>query len=117
MLALDEEANKLTDIKVTDAELEAIFDAMFPVDYVNDTPRKINNINEMKMNIFKCYGAPDIAQYKGTAWGVMNAVSDYVCHGTPARLTQNYRENNWGKIMAGHPLLDQFYTAMKKVAA
>lgn len=111
--ALSEEAEKLASIKVSDSELEVIFDAMFPLDYENDTQRKITNINELKAGLLKCYEMPDISMYRGTAWGVINAVADYTCHAAPLRLTSNYQENNWGKIMNGHPLLDKFYNALK----
>ena len=52
---------------------------------------------------------PDISQYKGTAWGIVNAVTDFVDHTAPARNTTNYRENNWGKIINGHVLVDKIY--------
>lgn len=112
-LALDEEADRLANIKVSDEELEVIFDSLFPIDYEKDTARKIANIKELKANIFKCYEAEDIKKFKGTAWGVMNAISDTVCHSAPARMTATYQQNNWGKIMNGHPLMDNFYKAVK----
>ena len=67
----------------------------------------------MKEDIFKKYESPDISQFKGTAWGVINAVTDFAAHTAPARLTQSFQENNWGRIMGGHPVVDAFY---KKVA-
>lgn len=51
------------------------------------------------------YMMPDIKKFRGTAWGVVNAASDML-HNEPSRKTQNYNENNWGRIIIGHPLLD-----------
>lgn len=113
LTALDEEANRLVDIKVSDAELEKIFDLMFPINYETDSARKINNIINLKTNLFHCYDAPDIKQYKGTVYGVVNAATDMVAHTAPNRLSANYQENNWGKIMTGHPFVD---TIHKKLA-
>lgn len=113
---LNIEANKLADLKISDTELEAILTAMFPIDYEKDTPRKINHVNELKANLFHCYNAPDISQFKGTAWGIMNAATDMVAHTAPARLTSNYQENNFGRIIAGHPLVDDLYTSIQKFA-
>jgi len=45
-------------------------------------------------------------------WGFINAVSDYVGHATPARLTENYAENNWGRIMNGHAIFDKAVALM-----
>ena len=50
---------------------------------------------------------PDIAMFMNTAWGVVNAMSDMVSHSAPRRMTKDYRENNWGRIMDGHKLLDR----------
>lgn len=120
MDGLSDEANKLVEVKVTDAQLEAIFDELYPVDINKDSQRKINNVLDFKDKLFKCYAMPDIAQYKGTAWGIINATTDLVDHMAPARMTENYRENNWGTIMLGHPLVDLMYkklNALEKVEA
>lgn len=113
---LELEANRMVEQKISDAELEVIFDTLFPIDKEKDSDRKINNISQLKENLFRCYDMPDIKQYRGTAWGIINAVSDNVCHVAPNRMTSSYQENNWGKIMNGHPLLDNFYKALKNVA-
>lgn len=110
---LDEEANHLVEIKVDEAKIEWMFDRVFPVNFNKDTERKIRNVQTMKENLFRCLKAPDLTQYKGTAWGVINAVTDFADHAPPVRLTNNYQENNWGKIMIGHPVVDNFYSMLK----
>ena len=112
MIALNEEAERLAQIKISDAELEAIFDAMFPIDTENDSNRKIENIKALKANLFTCYGMPDISQYRNTVWGVINAATDLAAHVAPARMTSNYQENNWAKIMTGHPFVDALYNKL-----
>ncbi len=106
--ALDEEADKLSSIKVTDTEIEAIIDKMFPVDYVNDSKRKIDNIALFKNNFFSCYNEADIAKFKGNAWGAINAMADLIDHKDPARKTSNYYSNHWNKLINGHKVLDEF---------
>jgi len=54
-----------------------------------------------------CYFAPDLVKFRNTAWGVINAASDMLSHNAPMRKTATYRENNWGRIMDGHILLDK----------
>lgn len=107
--ALNEEANRLSEVKVSDSELEAIFDAMYPIDYDKDTNRKIKNITDMKTKLFNCYEMNDISQYKGTAWGIVNAATDMADHATPQRFSENFEENRWSVVMFGHPFVDAIY--------
>ncbi len=113
MKELDVEANILAEKKITEAQLEAIFDAMFPVDKNKDSERKINNVSILKKNFFACYNEADIAQFKGTVWGAINAMADLVDHSAPVRNTTDYYNNAWGKLIQGHKVLDTFYNAVK----
>ena len=106
--ALKEEADVLSNKKVTDAQLEAIFDIMFPIDINKDSERKIKNTTILKNNFFACYNESDLAKFKGTAWGAINAMADLVDHSTPARLTESYYANAWNKLINGHPVFDDF---------
>lgn len=40
-----------------------------------------NTYREKKISAFEaCYNAPDLKAYRGTGWGIINAVSDYMFH-------------------------------------
>ena len=108
MEELNKEAQRLAEMKISDSELEVILDVMFPTKE-DDTNRKKENIQTLKNNLFKCIEMPDISQYRNTVWGVINAATDLAAHVAPARLTSSYQENNWGRIMAGHPFVDALY--------
>lgn len=107
MDALDEEADRLANIKLDFEQINEILDQMFPVTE-NDSDRKKANIQKVKDNYSICYFMPDIAKFKGTAWGAVNAMSDMIGHSAPNRNTANYEENRWGKIMDGHAWMDEF---------
>ena len=113
MEELNEEAERLANIKISDADIEAIFDIIYPIDRNKDSERRINNISIVKNNFIQCYNASDIAQFKGTAYGAVNAMSDLVSHRIPARATQNFYENYWDRLINGHPDLDKFYNNVK----
>ena len=117
MKRLEEEADKLANVKVSEDEVEYIITSIFPINFDKDSPRKIENMNFMKDEFMKCYNADDIKQFKSTAYGVVNAASDFVGHTQPRRLTNTYQENNWGKIMFGHPVFDKFYNLVSARAA
>lgn len=116
MEKLNEEADKLANMKISEDEIHKILDEMFPVNEDKDSDRKKANVESAKNEIMICYMAPDIAKFLGTKYGFLNAVSDWVGHSTPARNTASYRENNWGRIMNGHPIFDLAYNLCTKSA-
>jgi len=117
MVALSEDCEKLADYKMTDAEFEGIFDKLNPIDYNKDSNRKIENINNLKNLLFNALLMSDVLPYKDTAYGKMMAVTDVANHSTPARLTSNYNENRWGKIITGHPFVDTMYSQIRQAVA
>ena len=103
---LGDYADKLANKTINDEELDKILCEMFPVEET-DSERKKTMAKKAKDEFMVCYWRPDIAQFLNTAWGVVNAMSDMVSHSEPLRNTANYRENNWGRIMDGHKMLDK----------
>lgn len=113
LIRLDEEADRMANTKMTDGEIEAALNNMFPV-AEDATERQKRTAEKAKEEIIICSLRPDIAKFLNTQWGFLNAVSDYVGHSEPARRTANYDENRWGNIIGGHWLLDK---AMAQIAA
>lgn len=99
-------ADRMANITVTDDRIKAILDELFPIDD-DMSDREKRNAEKVKEDYMVCYFAPDIMKFMGTAWGALNAMSDMVSHNAPRRLTSNYRENNWGRIMDGHVMIDK----------
>ena len=99
-------AYKLANKTIYEEELNEILSELFPVEE-DSSDRKKATAQRAKDEFMVCYWRPDIAKFMNTAWGVVNAMSDMVTHSEPMRKTANYRENNWGRIMDGHKLLDQ----------
>lgn len=60
------------------------------------------------------YYMPDIEKFRNTAWGILNAASDWMSHSSPQRNTSTYQERNFERIIYGHPILDALF---KKVGA
>ena len=107
MERLDEEADRLANAKLYKEQVDEILDELYPIDD-NDTDRKKRNVQAEKDNFYVAYFMPDIAKFRDTAWGAVNAMSDVVTHATPKRNTKNFNENRWGKIMDGHVIFDRF---------
>lgn len=106
MESLNKYADQLANTNVKEDDISTMLNSLFPVEE-DATTRKKKTIEKTKEEFYVCYLRPDIAKFLGTAWGVVNAMSDMVCHSEPHRKTQNYQANNWGRIMDGHKMLDR----------
>ena len=111
MAELNSAADKLANTTVTDDQIQQILSELFPIkDDASD--REKNNVKALKDEYMVCYFMPDVAKFRGTAWGAVNAMADMVDHNKPRRNTANYAENNWGRIMDGHAMLDKMVSLL-----
>lgn len=108
-------AEQMAEKKITDGQIEQILNELFPIDKEKDSERKIRNVEEIKNSFMTCYFMPDIKQFRNTAWGLVNAMSDMATHVKPTRESSNYRENNWNRTLNGHPLVDAMVKAVARV--
>lgn len=106
--ALKIEAERLAAIKISDETVEGMLDNIYHPSNDDSDVRK-RRIDMLKQTVFACLMADDIKQYRGTAYSVMMAATDFADHSSPLRETANYRENRWAQIMVGHPFVDQMY--------
>ena len=114
ILALDDYANEMTKIRVDDEFLKRILIKCFPKNELM-SKREVATIDQKKEQYMVCYFAPDIAKFRGTAWGALNAMSDFVGHAAPMRVTKSYYENRWDSIMNGNQLMDRMATAIREL--
>lgn len=106
MGALAEKADRMANSTITRDQLNMILDELFPVDE-HSTEREKQNVKKLRDEYMVCYFAPDLIKFRDTAWGAYNAMSDMITHNAPLRKTENYRENNWGRLMDGHVMMDK----------
>ena len=112
MGALAEKADRMANTAITRDQLNRILDELFPVDE-HSTEREKQNIKKLRDEYMVCYFAPDLVKFRDTAWGAYNAMSDMITHNAPLRKTENYRENNWGRLMDGHVMMDKMAALLK----
>lgn len=72
-------AEELALLKITDADRNKICDAFFESTKAI-TERQQEALNEKKYRLNLCYNDDDNANFKGTAWGLVNALTDYETH-------------------------------------
>ena len=116
MYNLGIEAEKLANTALRREQIDEILNEMFPVDDLT-SERKKSNIQQIKDEFYIAYFMPDIEKFIGTAWGAINAMSDCVTHTAPKRNTTDFYKNRWGKVMEGHPMIDQFVDLVRAKAA
>lgn len=116
MYNLGIEAEKLANTALRREQIDEILNEMFPVDDMT-SERKKSNIQQIKDEFYIAYFMPDIEKFIGTAWGAINAMSDCVTHTAPKRNTTDFYKNRWGKVMEGHPMIDQFVDLVRAKAA
>lgn len=115
MKELEIMADKLANTKVSEDEAHMIIDNMFPIKEEASERAKENIINS-RNKFMVCMMAPDILKYKGTAYQVVQAASDFATHMAPNRMTDTYKERNFSKVLDGHWVIDEtFLQMMKKV--
>jgi len=109
LIKLDEEADRLANEKLDMEQAKQVLDKMYEVPE-DATERQKKTAADAKEQIIVCMMRPDVAQFLGTKWGFINAVSDFAGHGKPARQTKNYEANRWENIIVGHDLLDKAFS-------
>ena len=104
------QAEKLAIKKVSVEQVRKILDAMFPLPDEDISKTKLSHMVQLRENFINCYNADDIADYKGTAWGMINAFSDMVYHGgATLRQTKGYEENRLASVISGNHMFDKAY--------
>ena len=79
-------AERLANVSLKDEEIQAIVAEMFPMDE-NASDRTKANMQKAKQEFMIAYYMPDIKKFRNTAWGVLNATSDWMSHTSPQRNT------------------------------
>lgn len=106
------QADILANTKISDSQIEQTLLKINNIDNLGSNSlsnRKMNNFYEQLDTFKQYYDMADIRQFKGTAWGVINAATDFADHASPMRNSANYHRNNWEKIINGHPFVDAVY--------
>lgn len=115
MTNLAETADILANTTVSEEEVRDVLNEIYPTK-TEDTDRRKQNIEDMKDQFMVCYFAPDILKFKNTAWGAVQAASDFTTHVAPKRATANYKEKNFDKVLDGNVILDQMFFKMMERA-
>ena len=105
--SLEEEAQKLLDIKIDEGKFIKILDKLYPIPQ-GTTGLKTRNIEKNKDELlFRFLETPDIKDFRYTGWGAVNTFSDFLSHRKPQRATQTFAEKVMSDLLTGDNLIDQ----------
>lgn len=115
MEALKSEIEELAMIKVSPQKFNYLANELFPIKD-NTTAKKEEEQMLLRDSLRDAYLADDLGNLKGTAWGVLNAVSDLTMH---RELRKGSTEESYANRMMniaefGEPILDRAYEILSK---
>lgn len=100
-----QETERLASIHVSNTMFNALVGNLLPLP-ADATPRKRDIVENQRSGLISAYNADDLGNLRGTAYGFLQAVSDFAYHSEPARMTKTYRENQMKSVIRGNALLD-----------
>jgi phage/plasmid-like protein (TIGR03299 family) len=113
--ALEARAEEFHGMKIAEDQLTQILDTMFPV--AEEAPKRTTTRLVLLRDTFlELYETkPDLAEHRGTAWGVYNAFTDMALHMAPARKTSVWAEKRFESFIDGNDLVQRAQRAIEAV--
>lgn len=106
MKGLSDQASTLQAIKVGPKLIEEFLEQVFPVSKLA-SDRQIANNDLVKQLVLDIYSSkPDLQNFKGTGWGIYNALADYESHSMPLRSTRTFKEKRFSNFIDGNSRLE-----------
>jgi hypothetical protein len=94
-----------------------VLDKLFPLSR-DMSKRQVQSNTEVK-DLIKTIlrDKADLQNFKGTAWGVYNAIADYRSNTEPKRRTASYRDTKMARFLDGDPVMNHAQEIVLELAA
>ena len=100
-------AEEFASLVLTSAEVGEYIESLFPIDETKATLRVRNNAIELREDFRARLAAPDLANFKNSAYALFNAAADFAGHREPARKSANWQENRLARLIDGDPFMER----------
>jgi phage/plasmid-like protein (TIGR03299 family) len=108
MKTLSMEAEKYAGIKLSKSKIVDIVEKdLFPTNS-DMTPRQIESVTEKRTAFINAYNSEDNLNFRGSAWGAINAMSDFITHSEPTRKTKNWEDKKFMYVTFNQEFLANF---------
>ena len=97
--------------------LDKVVTNLFPMPDEATKRTQTGVLNQRNELLFRYNNAPDLADFRGTQWGLIAAVSDYETHAPPLRMTEGFQEKRFMDLMNGTSLMDKTIKILDDIAA
>ena len=84
MAELNTMAEHFASMRLDQARMERITDYLFPMPTEDMNPFKRKSLEDARAKFINAHDAEDNRNFRGTAWGMINAYTDYLTHKEPA---------------------------------
>lgn len=116
MEELGREMNRLVHIDFSESEVNDFIEQLIVMPK-EPTGTQEKNIDRLRADLSaRFFMAPDLQDIKNNGYKLINAVSDFVTHSKPLRMTENYKENLFMKTLDGHPMIDKAHKMILQMA-
>lgn len=109
MKELNTEVEKLARKPFNGALVKDLLDELFPVPKDELGKRKANNLVYLRGHFDACLRRADVEKFRGTAYWMVNAASDFISHTPPLRKTGRADEKLLESFMDGNKFIDEVH--------
>ena len=112
---LKEQAEVWAGQQVSSSDINRIINTLFPIkDTMTDRQKSV--ITDKILAFRKAYEAEDNRAFRGTAWGIINASTDFYTHEAPVRQTATAEENKFVSVTFDPKFMNKVVSLVGAVA-
>lgn len=113
MAEINAMANQYVGVKLTTDQLEKVVNQMFPtanIESMNSFKR--HQLEAARTAFVNAYNADDNGNFRGTAWGLINAYTDYITHKVPMGKSETKEEGKFMTVTFHPAMMNAILNAM-----
>lgn len=117
MAELNAMAQQYVGIKLSEEQLNKVMEDMFPTDKTGEmNAYKRNRLEVARERFKKAYLADDNANFRGTAWGIINAYTDFITHREPTGNSATKEEGKFMTVTFNYGMMNAILNTLQRVA-
>lgn len=102
MTELHQMAERYAEVQISEFQLQRFLREAFPMDGIeNMNPFKRTKLEQARAAFIKAHNADDNSNFRGTAWGLINAYTDFITHQVPQGKTETRFEGKFVQVTFG----------------
>lgn len=116
MSTLAHRAEMLAGQHISDANIQRVVDAMFPING-DMTERIVENAVRARVKFRNAYENNDNGNFRNTVWGMLNAYTDYLTHDSQMRKSEHRADTMFTKVTFDNKKINSFLEIVSSFVA